>query len=164
MKVSELMAGYTPAPTYEGAITADDWVLAVGIGEAASEKDYIVVQQSISGLDPQMNPVTQDTQYIRTGLSTSKTGTQRTFAISGDRYIGDKFQDHCFSIAVAHGTGQDVVVPYVFFNLKNGKGEKGTVSIIVNSDGGGNAGENSTISVDLKSVGIAPTEYTYSAV
>ena len=164
MKVSELMAGYTPASTYEGAITADDWVLAVGIGEASSEKEYTVVQQSISGLDPQMNPVTQDTQYIRTGLSTSKTGTQRTFAISGDRYIGDKFQDHCFSIAVAHGTGQDVVVPYVFFNLKNGKGEKGTVSIIVNSDGGGNAGENSTISVDLKSVGIAPTEYTYSAV
>lgn len=163
MKVSELMAGYTPEPEYEGAITADDWVLAVGIGEAASEADYTVVQQSISGLDPQMNPVTQDTQYIRTGLSTSKTGTQRTFAISGDRYIGDEFQDHCFSIAVAHGTGQDVVVPYVFFNLKNGKGEKGTVSIIVNSDGGGNAGENSTISVDLKSVGTAPTEYTYSA-
>ena len=62
------------------------------------------------------------------------------------------------------GVGQKVVVPYVYFSLLTGKGEKGTVSIIVNSDGGGNAGENSAISVDLRSVGTAPTEYTYSAV
>ena len=48
--------------------------------------------------------------------------------------------------------------------MLTGKGEKGTASIIVNSDGGGNAGENSSISIDLKSVGTAPTEYTYSAV
>ena len=53
---------------------------------------------------------------------------------------------------------------YVYFSILTGKGEKGTVSIIVNSDGGGNAGENSSISIDLRSVGTAPTEYTYSAV
>lgn len=163
MKVSDLMAGVTPEEEYEGQVTADDWVLAVGIGEAATEKDYTVVQQYISGLDPQLNPVTQDKQYIRTGMSTSKTGTQRTFAITGDRYIGDKFQDYCFGLDIAHGVGQEVVVPYVFFCILNGKGEKGTASIIVNSDGGGNAGENSSISIDLKSVGTAPTEYTYSA-
>lgn len=163
MKVSDLMAGVTPEEEYEGQVTADDWVLAVGIGKAATEKDYTVVQQYISGLDPQLNPVTQDKQYIRTGMSTSKTGTQRTFAITGDRYIGDKFQDYCFGLDIAHGVGQEVVVPYVFFCILNGKGEKGTASIIVNSDGGGNAGENSSISIDLKSVGTAPTEYTYSA-
>ena len=150
MKVSELMAGYTPNDEFAGFATNDDWVLAVGIGEeATTEKDYTVVQMGIAGLDPQMNPVTQDKQYIRTGLSTSKTGTQRTFAITGDRYIGDAFQDYCFGLDIA---------------LLTGKGEKGTVSIIVNSDGGGNAGENSAISVDLRSVGTAPTEYTYSAV
>lgn len=100
----------------------------------------------------------------RTGLSTSKTGTQRTFAITGDRYIGDAFQDYCFGINIAHGVGQKVVVPYIYFSILTGKGEKGTISIIVNSDGGGNAGENSSISIDLRSVGTAPTEYTYSAV
>lgn len=68
------------------------------------------------------------------------------------------------AIGIAHGVGQKVVVPYVYFSILTGKGEKGTVSIIVNSDGGGNAGENSSISIDLRSVGTAPTEYTYSAV
>ncbi len=65
MKVSELMVGYTPDDEFEGFATNDDWVLAVGIGETTSEKDYTVVQQGIAGLDPQMNPVTQDKQYIR---------------------------------------------------------------------------------------------------
>lgn len=164
MKVSELMAGYTPSDKFAGFATNDDWVLAVGINleEEATEKDYTVVQMGIAGLDPQMNPVTQDKQYIRTGLSTSKTGTQRTFAITGDRYIGDAFQDYCFGLDIAHGVGQAVVVPYVYFSVLTGKGEKGQVSIIVNSDGGGNAGENSAISIDLRSVGTKPTAYSYS--
>lgn len=164
MKLSELMTGVEPDPVFEGFATNDNWVLAVGIGEeVTAEKDYTVVQMGIAGLDPQLNPVTQDKQYIRAGLSTSKTGTQRSFAISGDRYIGDEFQDYCFGLDIAHGVGQAVVVPYVYFSMLTGKGEKGTASIIVNSDGGGNAGENSAISIDLKSVGTAPTEYTYSA-
>jgi len=163
LKVSELMAGHVPSASFEGFATNDDWVLAVGIGEYLSEGDYTVVQMGIAGLDPQMNPVTQDKQYIRTGLSTSKTGTQRTFAITGDRYIGDPFQDYCFGLDIAHGVGQKVVVPYVYFSILTGKGEKGTASIIVNSDGGGNAGENSAISIDLKSVGTAPVEYVYEA-
>lgn len=164
MKVSELMAGYTPSDEFAGFATNDDWVLAVGINleEEAAEKDYTVVQMGIAGLDPQMNPVTQDKQYIRTGLSTSKTGTQRTFAITGDRYIGDAFQDYCFGLDIAHGVGQAVVVPYVYFSVLTGKGEKGQGSIIVNSDGGGNAGENSAISIDLRSVGTKPTAYSYS--
>lgn len=163
MKVSELMAGYTPAPEFEGFATNDDWVLAVGIGEAATEGDYVVVQTGIAGLDPQNNPITQDKTYIRAGQSTTKTGTQRTFAITGDRYLGDEFQDHCFSNKIAYGVGEAVIVPYVYFSTLTGKGEKGEVSIIVNSDGGGNAGETSSISIDLKSVGSAPVEYTYSA-
>lgn len=164
MKLSELMAGYTPSAEFAGIATNDDWVLAVGIGETTSEADYTVVQSGITGLDPQLNPVTTDSQYIRTGLSTSKTGTQRSFSISGDRYIGDAFQDYCFGMDIAYGVGQSVVVPYVYFSILTGKGEKGTASIIVNSDGGGNAGENSSVSIDMKSFGTAPAEYTYSAI
>lgn len=163
MTLDELMAGYTPSAEFEGFATNDDWVLAVGIGEYTNEGDYTVVQMGIAGLDPQLNPVTKDNQYIRTGLSTSKTGTQRSFAVTGDRYIGDAFQDYCFSLDIAHGVGQAVVVPYVYFSILTGSGEKGTVSIIVNSDGGGNAGENSSVSIDLKSVGSAPAAYTYSS-
>ena len=94
MKVSELMQGRTPSADYEGWITNDDWVLAVdSTGEATKVADFTVVQMGIAGLDAQMNPVTQDKQYIRTGQNTTKTGTQRTFKVSGDRYIGDAFQD-----------------------------------------------------------------------
>lgn len=164
MKLSELMTGKTPTPEFEGWVTNDDWVFAIGItGEEESEKDYEVVEMGIAGLDAQLNPVTQDKQYIRAGQTTTKTGTQRTFALSGDRYLGDAVQDFIFSNKIKYGTGNAVVVPYVYFCILNGKGEKGTVSIIVNSDGGGNAGESSAISVDFKKIGAMPTEYTYRA-
>lgn len=61
------------------------------------------------------------------------------------------------------GTRNAVVTDYVYFNILNGKGEKGQVSIIINSDGGGNAGESAAIDVEFKKIGNVPTEYTYSA-
>lgn len=165
MKLSELMAEYTPSPDYEGIVSNDDWVLAIDIAETTSTKtgDYIVAQMGVAGLDAQMNPVVKDNQYIRAGMSTMKTGTQRTFAVSGDRYIGDEFQDWCFKHDNKYGVGQKVIKPYVYFNVLNGVGEKGTVSIIVNSDGSGNAGENSAVSIDCKKSGAKPVEYTYAA-
>ena len=109
-----------------------------------------------------MNPVTQDKQFIRAGQSTQKTGTQRSFTVSGDRYIGDAAQDYIMSHAVKYGTGNAVVTNYVYFCILNGKGEKGTCSVIVNSDGAGNAGEAAAIDVEFKKIGDMPTEYTYS--
>ena len=55
MKISELMAGVTPNASYEGWVTADDWVLAIDTrpsAEAATEvKNYEVVQMGVEGLD-----------------------------------------------------------------------------------------------------------------
>jgi len=165
MKVLNLMSDFTPSANYEGYVTNDDFVLAVDItGTATDKDDYVVAQMGVSGLDAQLNPVTQDKQYIRAGMSSIKTGTQRTFAVGGDRYIGDEFQDHCFSHAIKFGIGNTVVVPYIYFNVLNGMGEKGTVSIVVNSDGSGNSGESSAISIDLKKVGSMPTPYTYESI
>ncbi len=165
MKLSELMTGITPTADFEGWVTNDDWVLAVAPTQTGSETpaDYIVVQMGVSGLDAQLNPITQDKTYIRAGQSTTKTGSQRTFKPSGDRYVGDSFQDLCFSHAIKYGTGNAVVRKYVYFNILNGKGEQGSVSIIVNSDASGSAGENSTFDVDLKVIGATPTEYTYAS-
>ena len=164
MKLSELMANHTPSPEYEGWVTNDDFVLAVGISrDAANPTDYVVVEMGVSGLDAQLNPITQDKTYIRAGQSTTKTGTQRSFKVSGDRYVGDDFQDYALSHAVKYGAGNQVTVPYVYFCLLNGKGEKGTASIIVNSDASGNAGESAAIDIELKKIGNQPTEYTYSA-
>ena len=166
MTVSELMQKNTPSADYEGWVTNDDYVLAVGIdlAESATEKDYTVVQMGIAGLDAQLNPSTVDKTYIRAGQSSMKTGNQRAFKATGDRYIGDPFQDFAFSHEIKFGAGNSVVVPYVYFNVLNGKGEKGSVSIVVNSDGSGNAGESSGIDVDLKKTGAAPEEFTYTAV
>ena len=108
MKLSELMANHKPDPAYEGFVTNDDFVLAVDCsdeGKGEDPKEFEVVELGVSGLDAQMNPVTQDKQYIRAGQSTTKTGTQRSFAVSGDRYVGDAFQDFALSHKVKYGTG-----------------------------------------------------------
>ena len=168
MTVTELMGGKTPNANFTGWVTADDWVLAVDCGESPATdftgaKDFAVVQMGVAGLDAQLNPVTQDKQYIRAGQSTMKTGNQRSFAVSGDRYVGDAFQDFALSHAIKYGVGQTVVRKYVYFNILTGKGESGEVSIIVNSDGSGEAGNSSEIDIELRKSGNQPAEYSYSA-
>lgn len=165
MKLSELMAKHTPDPDFEGFVTNDDFVLAMDCtadASAASPTEYDVVQIGVAGLDAQMNPVTQDKTYIRAGQSTTKTGTQRSFAVSGDRYVGDGFQDFVMSHDVKYGTGNSVIRPYVYFCVLNGKGEQGKASVIVNSDASGNAGESAGIDVEVRKAGDVPTEYTYA--
>ena len=168
MKLSELMAKNTVNPSFTGFVTNDDWVLALDCGETAAADfsgvaDFAVVQMGVAGLDSNMNPVTVDKTYIRAGQSTAKTGTQRTFSVTGDRYIGDEFQDFALSHAIKYGTGQAVVRKYVYFNIVTGKGEQGECVIIVNSDGSGEAGNSSEIDIELKKSGALPEEYTWSA-
>lgn len=166
MKISELMSDVTVSSSYTGWVTNDDYVLAINTTpdtEDTTPADYNVVQIGVAGLDSQMNPITQDKTYIRAGQSTTKTGTQRAFKVTGDRYVGDAAQDYMLSHAMKYGTGNAVVTDYIYFNMLTGKGEKGKVSIVVNSDGSGNAGESSAIDIDLKKSGSLPAEYTYSA-
>lgn len=155
----------TPDPEYTGIITNDDNVLAINISDDpdAHPDTYAVVQGAIVGVDAQLNPVTQDKQYIRAGLSTTKTGTQRTFTATGDRYIGDDFQDYVFDFERLYGVGEAVVTDYVWFCLLNGKGEKGRVSIIDNSDGSGNAGETAAVDIALRKTRDMPELYAYKS-
>lgn len=163
MTISELMAGKTLDALFEGFVTNDDFVLAVDVsaGGTAVIADYAVVQVGVSGLDAQLNPITQDKQYIRAGQSTMKTGNQRSFAVSGDHYVGDDFQDFALSHAIKYGTGNAVVRTYVYFCILNGLGETGKVAIMVNSDGSGDAGGSNEIDIELKKSGDAPTAYTH---
>ena len=168
MKLSELMAKVTLNPTFTGFVTNDDWVLAVDCGETPATgfdaaADFAVVQMGVAGLDSNMNPITNDKVYIRAGQSTTKTGNQRSFSITGDRYIGDDFQDFALSHAIKYGTGQTVVRKYVYFNIVTGAGESGEGCIIVNSDGSGEAGNSSEIDIEIRKSGSAPAEYTYTA-
>lgn len=165
MKLSELMAGHTPSTDFEGFVTADDMVLAIDVSaeQNAEVSAYAVVQVGIEGVDPSLNSETKDKQYLRSGKSSTKTATQRQFGISGDMYIGDEAQDFMLSHKMKYGTGQTVIVNYVFFNMLTGKGEKGKATVAVNSDGSGNSGDNAGIDIQLSKVGEAPTEFTYGA-
>ena len=49
----------------------------------------------------------------------------------------------------------------MYFNILTGKGEKGKISIAVEDDLSGAAGENASFSATLTST-IKPTEYTYA--
>lgn len=168
MKLSELMANATLNPDFTGFVTNDDYVLAVDCGETPAKDfttagEFAVVQLGVAGLDSNLNPITQDKTYIRAGQSTAKTGNQRSFAVTGDKYVGDTFQDFVLSHDIKYGTGQTVVRKYVYFNIVTGKGESGECCIIVNSDGSGEAGNSAEIDIELKKSGAAPAEYAYSA-
>lgn len=168
MLLSALMANANLNPDFEGVVTNDDFVLAVDCGETPATdftkaSAFAVVQLGVTGLDSNLNPITQDKTYIRAGQSTTKTGNQRSFSVTGDRYSGDEFQDFALSHAIKYGTGQSVVRKYVYFNIVTGKGESGECSIIVNSDGSGEAGNSAEIDIELRKSGAAPAEYSYSA-
>lgn len=166
MKLSELMAKITPDPSFEGFATNDDFVLAVNINTNAEAPgkpgDFVVVQVGVTGHEASLETETDEKQYIRTGKVTTKTGTQRTFSIAGDRYHGDAFQDWAMSLPIMFGHGSKVVAEYVYFSVLTGKGEKGKVSVVVQEDQTGDAGENAGFSVDLMGQG-DPEEYTYAA-
>lgn len=164
MTVTELMQDNIPTPAYTGWVTNDDWVLAVALTAAETAVGgYVVVGKGLTGLDAQLNAITQDKVYWRAGQSSQKTGTQRTFKPTGDLYVGDEFQDLCFSHAIKFGRGNAVVRKYVYFNILNGMGETGEVSIIVNSESSGAMGESSAFDIDLKVIGAEPIAYTYTA-
>ena len=163
MLLSTLMANYSPNASYTGALMANDMVLAVDTSaeQNADYANYAVVEEYIEGIESSINAETTEKEYIRSRKSTSKSSNQRTFSISGDRYVGDTAQD--FFMSKKYATGQDAVCKYVYFDLKTGVGESGTLTISVDTDGGGNAGDNSTISINLSKTGAAPAAYTYGA-
>ena len=98
---------------------------------------------------------------FRSGNVTEKTGTQRTLTVNGDRCVGDAFQDFVLSHKIVYGTGSDIIVPYIYFSLRTGKGEKGSAAIIVTSDVGGAAGSKATFACDVKAIG-TPDEFNYT--
>ena len=75
--------------------------------------------------------------------------------------MGDDFQDFVLSHKIVYGTGSDIIVPYIYFSLRTGKGEQGRAAIIVTSDVGGAAGSKATFACDVKAIG-TPDEFDYN--
>lgn len=165
MTVSETITatGITPSADYTGIETANDFVLAI-CSDAATQttKDkWIVCADHVKEHSGALNATTNDDEFIRTGVITTKGSTQRTLSVNGNRCVGDAFQDFVLSHKIKFGSGNDVIVPYIYFSLRTGKGEAGTAAIIVTSDVGGAAGAPATFACDIKGIGV-PAEFDYA--
>lgn len=160
--IGQAMSGITPNPDFFGAVTTDDYFFGITDDPNADVNDYWVAWGNISAVDASMNPETQDSNYIHEGKSTTKTATQTTYNITGDRHPGYKFQDYILSHKMKYAKGAEAVVHYVYFCALTGKGEKGQATVVVNSPGGGAAGENAAFDVDFLKYGAEPEEFTYT--
>jgi len=139
-------------------------VLAINLNgtDATEFGDYIVAQVQINEHSGSLEAQTVDSQYVRAGSVTTKTGTTRTITVSGDRYVGDQFQDLLLAHGMKYGTGSAVRRDYVYFSILNGVGETGEATIVVEEDAAGAAGENLSFSATLTSTE-TPREYEFSA-
>lgn len=165
MTVAEAItkSGVTPSASYTGIETADDFVFAIQTESTQTkESAWIVCADHVKEHSGALNATTSDETFIRTGTVTSKTATQRTLSVNGNRCVGDAFQDFLLAHKIKYGTGSDVIVPYTYFSLRTGKGEKGSCALIVTSDVGGAAGSPATFACDVKGIG-TPDEFAYAA-
>jgi len=161
MTLAELMQGKTPNPAFKGIATTDDMVLAIGLtGSPTNPNQYLVPLDGLTEQSGALAAETKESTYIRKGKVSTKTGTSRAFKLSGDRYSGDAFQDALLAHPLKYGTGATVIKPYVYFNILTGEGEKGMISIAIEDDLSGAAGENASFSATLTSTDL-PTAYTY---
>ena len=156
------LSGLTPSTDYTGVETTDDFLLAVQTEASQTDvKNWVVCADHVREHSGALNASTSDNTYIRTGPVTTKGSVQRTLAINGDRCKGDAFQDFILGHEMIYGFGQSVILPYVYFSLRTGKGEKGEAAFIVTSDVGGSAGAIATFACDVKGIG-TPAKFDYS--
>ncbi len=162
MTVSELMANITTNPNLEGIATADDMVFAMNIGSAttADVGSWVVAQAGITEISGSMSAQTAESQYLRTGVVSTKTGNSKSFVLQGERYRADPFQEALLTHELKWGTGALVVKEYVYFDMLTGKGEKGQVSVNIESDFSSAAGANAGLSAALHVQGV-PQQFTY---
>ena len=164
MKLSEYMEAIKAAEA-TGEYVGRDMVFAMDCSDgeaAASIGDYAVAGPHVEDMGATLNPTSEDKSYIHEGDSTIKTSTKRSFTVTGQRLLGDEFQDFVCSFAIKYGKGSVVQRKYVYFHAGTKQGEQGVVTILVKKDGAGAASATADIEVELQSCAI-PTEYTYSA-
>lgn len=169
MTVSETLAklkakkGIEPKADYKGVERADDFIFAVQTDASTQAKvgSWIVFAERVKEHSGALNASTEDVNYIRATV-TEKGETQRTFALNGNRCVGDEAQDFLLSHKVKYGSGSAVIFPYVYFSVKTGKGEKGEAVFIVTSDASGAANNAAGFACDVKGIG-TPDEFDYLA-
>lgn len=125
MTVSETITktGITPSADYKGIEEADDFIFAIQTDKATQTEKakWIVCADHVKEHSGALNATTTDDTFIRTGPVTTKGSVQRTLSVNGHRCVGDTFQDFVLSHAIKYGSGQNVIVPYLYFSVRTGK-------------------------------------------
>ena len=164
MTITEYMTKVTAAAA-TGEYVGRDMVLGLDCSAtttaSAQPGSFTYVGAHVEDYGAQLEPKTEDKSYVYEGDSTVKTSTQRVFTVAGQAYISDDFMDFIRSFGVKFGRGSAVQRRYVYFHSGTGKGETGTVTIIVNNDGNGGASDPADVEVELKSCGPV-TEFIWS--
>ena len=101
MTVAEAItkSGITPIASYTGIETADDFVFAIQTESAKQTKEsaWIVCADHVKEHSGALNASTNSDTFIRTGPTDTKSATQRTLSVNGNRCVGDAFQGFLLS-------------------------------------------------------------------
>lgn len=120
----------------------NDYLLEINITPRAAEPTWAKLADGISGYEPSGNEETDQTQYMsgKGYATTTVTGKQETYSISGHRLTGDPAQDYIYSYPVKHGlgkaretqgritdpSGEVIVGPVTLTAIEGPSGEAGT--------------------------------------
>lgn len=134
----------------------DDNVLEVSFDTGTT---WMPVAEGWTERTPAMNEESEDYYFFgkRGGKSSLKTGMQRTFNVTGIRAVGDPFQDKVFAFDFLFGENRGIM--YRMYDRTSNKGEQGSATILINSDGSGAANARQSVDIDIKSDG-KPTAFT----
>ena len=130
-------------------------------GERTGRQMVLAVDCSEENVGASLTGKTTDKEYIGEGSVTIKSSTKRSFSVTGQLLRGDPYHDFICSHKIKYGVGTEVQRKYVYFDPGTMKGESGTVTIVVNKDGAGAAGDPGDIDVAMNVAG-TPNEYTYA--
>lgn len=164
MKLSDYMAARETVSA-TGERVGRQMVLAMDCTESGAEAsvaNYTVCAYHIENHGATLTAGTTDRSYIGEGETTLKTSTKRAFNVTGQRLVGEPWQDFVCSHAIKYGTGSTVQRKYVYFDAGTMEGEQGTVTIAVAKDGTGAAGDPTDVDITLYVVG-TPEEFTWTA-
>lgn len=163
MIVSDLMKNITPSEDYADFCLNKDFILAFDLGTStdAAVGTYTVMSQGFNDRSSALNPEEEENDYFHIGKWTTRTSVGRTFEFSGHYHAGDPLQKRLMSHDFKFGLGKNIELPYVYFNMFTGVGEKGIAMVSVQEDGGGAPSEKAAISIKASALG-TPEEFTYT--
>ncbi|HIT73794.1 MAG TPA: hypothetical protein IAD10_09055, partial [Candidatus Fimicola cottocaccae] len=164
MKVSEMMTGIEPNPSYTGPELPDNTIVAINItGEDTTIDNFTVFRQSISSIEENFEQETEEESYYYDGTSTTITDVKYSLNITGKRYKGDAAQDKLTTVESLFATGQKAIYEGIVLDINTGVGLACLFSIAVNKrKGGEKGGGKAPFEATLSKTGPIPVEFNYS--